>query len=306
MASDKSNQPTSGDCTNLSSPNIFNFILSILILLGILVSYLPQHHRIISRRSSVGISPYFVLLGTTSGTCAFANIVTLPASRRDLACCGELSGFECVAGVLGIAQVGVQWSCFMVILFLFLLFFPRTPSDAKSKDEPTYRLAIIVFLVSIVHLVLTFLLSVIIIYLYRSHLASWANFLGILGTCLAAIQFLPQIWTTWKLQEVGSLSIPMMCIQTPGSFVWVGSLAARFGWEGWSTWGIYLVTGVLQGCLLVMGITFELRARKKGKLGLGVAAGDSNEHADQANGNEHGRVDCDEDHERTALLENER
>lgn len=133
MASDKSNQPTSGDCTNLSSPNIFNFILSMyvypplsnllpptynrisLILLGILVSYLPQHHRIISRRSSVGISPYFVLLGTTSGTCAFANILTLPASRRDLACCGELSGFECVAGVLGIAQVGVQWSCFMVM-----------------------------------------------------------------------------------------------------------------------------------------------------------------------------------------------
>ncbi|KAF6229026.1 hypothetical protein HO133_007140 [Letharia lupina] len=306
MGSYEIDQPVSGACVDLSSPNIFNFILSILILLGILVSYLPQHHRIISRRSSTGISPYFVLLGTTSGTCAFANILTLPASRRDLACCRELSGFECVAGALGIAQVGVQWSCFMVILFLFLLFFPRTPSDAKSKDEPTYRLAITVFLTSIVHLVLTFLVSVIIIYLYRSRLASWAHFLGIFGTCLAAIQFLPQIWTTWKLQEMGSLSIPMMCIQTPGSFVWVGSLAARFGWEGWSTWGIYLVTGVLQGCLLVMGITFELRARKKGKAGLGGVAGDSNEHANQMNGNGHGYADGDEDHERTGLLGNER
>lgn len=98
----------------------------------------------------------------------------------------------------------------------------------------------------------------------------------------------------------------MMCIQTPGSFVWVGSLAARFGWEGWSTWGIYLVTGVLQGCLLVMGITFELRARKKGKSGLGVAAGGSSDHADQANGNGHSHIDRDEDHERTGLLGNER
>ena len=51
-----------------------------------------------------------------------------------------------------------------------------------------------------------------------------------------------------------------MCIQTPGSFVWVGSLAARYGWAGWSTWGIYLVTGVLQGCLLAMGIMFEVRS----------------------------------------------
>ena len=127
-------QAGGGACADLSSPDIFNFILSMyvytsplpvfylstnilisLILLGILVSYLPQHHRIISRRSSEGISPYFVLLGTTSGTCAFANVLTLPASQRNLACCRELNGFECVAGVLGIAQIGVQWSCFMVM-----------------------------------------------------------------------------------------------------------------------------------------------------------------------------------------------
>lgn len=82
------------------------------ILLGILVSYLPQHFRIINRRSSFGLSPYFVLLGTTSGTCAFANILVLPTSRADVACCKEISGFACFAGILGIAQVGVQWSCF--------------------------------------------------------------------------------------------------------------------------------------------------------------------------------------------------
>lgn len=57
----------------------------------------------------------------------------------------------------------------------------------------------------------------------------------------------------------------MMCIQTPGSFVWVASLAARLGWAGWSTWGIYLVTGILQGCLLVMGVSFEIRDRRKGR-----------------------------------------
>jgi hypothetical protein len=86
-----------------------------MILVGILVSYLPQHHRIISRRSSEGISPYFVLLGTTSGTFGFANILTLPVSRAGLACCHEVSGFECFAGLLGIAQVGIQWVCFTIM-----------------------------------------------------------------------------------------------------------------------------------------------------------------------------------------------
>lgn len=67
------------------------------------------------------------------------------------------------------------------------------------------------------------------------------------------------------LKKVGSLSIPMMCIQTPGSFVWAASLAARLGEEGWSAWGVYLVTGCLQGSLLVMGIYFELMDRKRRK-----------------------------------------
>lgn len=95
--------------------------LSSLILLGILISYLPQHFRIINRRSSFGLSPYFVLLGTTSGTCQFANILTLPGSRADMACCRDVSGFACFAGLLGVMQVGMQWICFAVMYEMRLL-----------------------------------------------------------------------------------------------------------------------------------------------------------------------------------------
>jgi len=121
----------------------------------------------------------------------------------------------------------------------------------------------VVFFASILHAAVILVVSVVIWSL--PNLYQWAHFLGVLGTVLAAVQFLPQIWTTWRLQAVGSLSIPTMCIQTPGSALWVGSLAARFGWEGWSTWGIYLVTGVLQGVLLAMSISFGLRDQRKKK-----------------------------------------
>jgi hypothetical protein len=94
-------------------------------------------------------------------------------------------------------------------------------------------------------------------------LETWGNILGITATILAGIQYIPQIWMTWHLGHVGSLSIPMMLIQTPGSFVWAASLAARLGVQGWSTWGVFLVTGCLQGCLLVMGICFEVKARRE-------------------------------------------
>lgn len=186
-------------------------------------------------------------------------------------------------------------------LLLFLLFFPSAPAPlapAKPKNQPTYRTAITVSVICVVHAILVCIISMVMIYRFPTHLRVWAYFLGVLGTILAAIQFLPQIWTTWQLQAVESLSIPMMCIQTPGSFVWVGSLSARFGWEGWSTWGIYLVTGVLQGCLLVMGIIFEVRERRKRR---------SHEYGThgEINGQLAGDVGSG-DHERTSLLDNER
>lgn len=252
-------------CEKLQAPSYLNLALSIFILLGILVSYLPQHYRIIARGTSEGISPYFILLGTTSGTSAFANILVLPASRADVQCCKTVSAFECAAGLLGIAQVGVQWCCFTIILLLFLVFFPRLPSLPANlvPSKYTWRTAITVAIICLVHGLAIICISATLILARPHHLGNWANALGIMATMLAAIQYLPQIWMTWSLGHVGSLSIPMMLIQTPGSFVWSASLAARLGWEGWSTWGVFLVTGCLQGCLLVMGICFEIKARRE-------------------------------------------
>ena len=97
------------------------------------------------------------------------------------------------------------------------------------------------------------------------YLTVWANTLGLMAAALAAIQYLPQIWTTWRLKHIGSLSIPMMLIQTPGGYLWAASLFARLGWAGWSTWFIYLMTASMQGCLLAMAIYFELSARRRNR-----------------------------------------
>jgi hypothetical protein len=95
-----------------------------------------------------------------------------------------------------------------------------------------------------------------------THLTAWADFLGVMAAVLAAIQYFPQIWTTYRLKHVGSLSIPMMCIQTPGGLLFAASLYARLGPAGWSTWAIYLLTAVMQGCVLGLGIYYEIAARQ--------------------------------------------
>ena len=113
----------SDECKHLVNPNAYTVALAAVILVGILISYLPQHHKIIARRSSEGLSPWWVLLGGLSSVAAIANILVLPASRRDVACCKEVTGGECAAGMLGIAQIGLQWGCFM---FMYVYRSPTT------------------------------------------------------------------------------------------------------------------------------------------------------------------------------------
>lgn len=170
-------------------------------------------------------------------------------------------------------------------MLLFLVFFPRQMSSAAEEEQdtnmPTWKEAVLVLAVSLAFFVVAFIGSVVFVYALPSHTRGWANFLGLLATGLAAVQYIPQIFMTWRLQETGSLSVPMMCIQTPGSFVFAASLYARLGSGGWSAWGLFIFTGCLQGCLLAMSIAFLWRDRQLAKSAPqdnGHGAASHNEH----------------------------
>ena len=114
----------------------------------------------------------------------------------------------------------------------------------------------------------------------------WATFLGVSSAALAAMQYAPQISHTFRLKLVGALSIPMMCLQTPGAVLMVLSIALRPGTD-WtsesppisfslltgaeltsdvrcSAWISYAVAGVMQGVLLVMCLVFRARQHAAG------------------------------------------
>lgn len=84
-------------------------------MLGLVVSYLPQHWKIIKNGSSAGLSPWWVMLGTVSSIAGIGCVVSLPDTRHDVACCSEISATACSAALLGVVQVGTQWLCFMIM-----------------------------------------------------------------------------------------------------------------------------------------------------------------------------------------------
>ncbi|SPC65018.1 uncharacterized protein UHOD_00063 [Ustilago sp. UG-2017b] len=97
----------------------------------------------------------------------------------------------------------------------------------------------------------------------RLLVSRWAAFLGSSATLLAAGQYLPQIVHTARTKLVGSLSIPMMCLQVPGSAIFVYSLSLQPGTD-WSSLAAYVLTGALQLVLLVLCIAWRFRQRRAG------------------------------------------
>lgn len=76
-------EPGYDTCRPVHDPTAF--YLSAAITAGILISYLPQHVRIIWNKSSEGIDPLFLLLGATSSASSFLNILAL--SWASVRCC---------------------------------------------------------------------------------------------------------------------------------------------------------------------------------------------------------------------------
>ncbi|KAM9966272.1 hypothetical protein ACTFIR_006477 [Dictyostelium discoideum] len=86
---------------------------------------------------------------------------------------------------------------------------------------------------------------------------------GIFALVLVFLQWIPQIYTTWVTDEIGSLSLVSVCIQAPGSFLVVYfQIEAK---QDWSTWVPYLATGIQMIVLICICVYYLIRDRKKNK-----------------------------------------
>jgi len=250
--------------------------IDVFITLGMLISYLPQHYRIIKIKSSEGLNPIFLLLGTLSATSSLFNVIIL--EFKPIQCCSIVGAVECAKTTISVIQLGIQWSMFALVLVLFLIYFPPhrklapynpqihygRPPISRSRE---WKVSIAVLYSVIIHFLLVLSVTVYLLVLVgdasQRETYLWAGFLGVISMMMASVQYLPQIWTTWKMKAVGALSIPMMLMQTPGAFLFTYSLASKKD-NNWTTWIVFFVTGCLQGILLIMAICWHFRAKHMG------------------------------------------
>ncbi|KAF3923654.1 hypothetical protein ABW21_db0207534 [Orbilia brochopaga] len=264
-------------CEQLSSPSMSSFVISCLLILWTIVSYIPQYTRMITRQSAEGLSTLYILLGACSGVCAVGNILSLPASQVDIGCCRENNTFPCIAGLLGMVQVINGVALFWIVMFLYV-YYAREEAEAErmgrrpslSSQMRTYRRArkgYAVLCMVFAWSLMIMLVSAVILHRFPWYAQNWADLLGVLVAVLACIQWLPQILTTWKLGHLGSLSVAMLVIALPSTWIFAFSLIGRVGMAGWSVWIVYVLVGSMQVVLVGTAILYAVRDYQHGEPG---------------------------------------
>lgn len=229
-----------------------NFIFLIAITGGIVVSYIPQYVRIWNRRSSEGLSTNFLLLGSSSSLFTLTNILLVSSKARYCCSIGALSVFNCVNALISLFQIGTQSVCAVLILVFVLVF----TKNSVVQDKQEYAQ-----IVKVAHLVtghaIVSLFQVIAGLAVGGKILLWlAQLNGLMSTLLTFIKYVPQIHTTYKLKHPGTLSIGMMCIQTPGGAIFTATLYFSKG-SHWSSWISYFFAFLLQGTLLSLCIYYQ-------------------------------------------------
>lgn len=245
--------PHGDTCARYDGASGFSFILLVLITLGIVISYLPQYHRIRLKKTSEGLSTQFLLLGSCSSLFTLTNIILVSSRARRCCLQGELSLFNCISSQINLVQISTQSVCAILIL-VFVLHYTR---GSIKQDKNEYKRIVLVGKFVAGHVVVSILEILFgLVNAYEAPMMIIANVNGLLSTTLTMMKYIPQIYTTYKLKHPGTLSIGMMCVQTPGGALFTLTLFLSKG-SHWSSWISYFVAFILQGTLLSLCVYYE-------------------------------------------------
>ncbi|USW53320.1 hypothetical protein Slin15195_G066390 [Septoria linicola] len=259
------------ECKHLDNPSTIQFTGSCLLMAWLFICYIPQWARIVRRKSAEGLSTLYILLGSLSGVCAIGNILILPSSAVEMGCCRTNSRFACISSLLGMLQIMFGIACFWVVLFMYVYYSEEEAEDEKSGrrnsvsgPERTFRRARrawIVLLIVCGFALAVLLVSAVVLHRFPWYAQSYADTLGISMTVLASVQWLPQVYTTWHLGHLGSLSALALCLQTPYTWTFSINMIIRYGLSGWSVWVVYVFVGCMEWTLIGFAIVFRIRDR---------------------------------------------
>ena len=230
---------------------------SIIFFSGLIM--LPQCIKIIKNKSSKGVSPDFILLVSSNVVFGLVNstIINYPYMES----CPYVGYDVCIPALLSWGQ-SIMLVLIYYAVFILLFIFYEDKSSTRWKVVIGYFIGFHVFM--IIALVLT-ALSVTVIDNCSTFSLVYAHASGVIGSILVFIQYLPQLWTTYKNKSSGSLSLTANLAPSIGFIFYI--LFMAFSTEqDFSAYLKYIVSLLVQGLLSCMQIYYDYILPKCGKL----------------------------------------
>jgi uncharacterized protein with PQ loop repeat len=232
--------------------------LGILLIVGLIISFIPQYHKIIKSSSVEGISHWSQGFNNISCFCAlfgtfmldyhlFSNCHLDPYCGRDL---------------LPFIQLLFIWICLLINYILYMVYYNNTYEYDKKEVRLVYGFFAFYVIVFIICVGLTTLVLVANWENWEKHGILFGEILNGLSSIITTVVWVPQIITTIKLRNIGSLSLLSLAIQVPGTLV-TFIFQVYISHSSWFVGAPYMVSFIFQLVLLILGIIFELKKQKK-------------------------------------------
>eukprot|EP01114_Cavostelium_apophysatum_P005647 TRINITY_DN1682_c0_g1_i1.p1 TRINITY_DN1682_c0_g1~~TRINITY_DN1682_c0_g1_i1.p1 ORF type:complete len:290 (-),score=19.51 TRINITY_DN1682_c0_g1_i1:14-883(-) len=262
----ESSDPFEPDC--FKKPNTLGLVTAFIIMFGTIISYLPQYRIMIKNRSSEGVNTVTCGISLFSAYLVATNSGVLKWPL--VTCCQELTTGECLLNNLATEQLIISVITVFLLYLLAMLYHPSiTLVDYHTGSKLTrivksrrFNWALfaatnaIGILFSVVAGVLYYNLNQ-----SSDTLARYAETLGWLSSIGMVLQWLPQIYTTWKNKSPGNLSVIMLLIQLPGALLVVYFQGIQMK-AHYTTWFPYIFSAVQMLILIILIIAFQIRSKR--------------------------------------------
>ena len=100
------------------------FGLGVFLLVGTLISYLPQHIKLLRMRSHVGLSLGTAVLGAVNNAAALVNYISVEYFQM-FDCCAGVDSTTCFGKIMPFLQLIVIYLCSAAIVILYIIFFDK-------------------------------------------------------------------------------------------------------------------------------------------------------------------------------------
>ena len=223
--------------------DIISQIIGWLLISGTIISYIPQYYRIYRYKSSKGISEWMLIYGGLS--CMYNVFGTFESERDKLNNCNY-----CYKVLLPLVQLTIPWICGLIFYATFIIFY-------RGDDEiSNIRRRLIIF-------ILVNIISVILVVLWNlmSNNNVIADVLSIISSVFSIIMWMPQIRTTHKTGEQGSLSVISLLVHAVGCLITV-IYQCYFNNVSILVIASYIISFLLEMYIVVICIYFNRKTRK--------------------------------------------